>query len=79
MKMLFVKINIVDSKNFKFQFVDCRLYYNVLILEEEFRGIFVLMVRNWFEYKILINIDLNEVFLFVVFGDYILGFSNRQK
>lgn len=57
--------------------MDCRLYYNVLILEEEFRGIFVLMVRNWFEYKILINIDLNEVFLFVVFGDYILGFSNR--
>lgn len=79
MKMLFVKINIVDSKNFKFQFVDCRLYYNVLILEEEFRGIVVLMVRNWFEYKMLINIDLNEVFLFVVFGDYILGFSNRQK
>lgn len=79
MIMLFIKINIVDSKNFKFQFVDCRLYYNVLILEEEFRGIFVLMVRNWFEYKILINIDLNEVFLFVVFGDYILGFSNRQK
>lgn len=79
MIMLFIKINIVDSKNFKFQFVDCRLYYNVLILEEEFRGIFVLMVRNWFEYKILINIDLNEVFLFVVFGDYIIGFSNRQK
>lgn len=59
---LFIKINIVDSKNFKFQFVDCRLYYNVLILEEEFRGIVVLMVRNWFEYKMLINIDLNEVF-----------------
>lgn len=79
MKMLFVKINIVDSKNFKFQFVDCRLYYNVLILEEEFRGIVVLMVRNWFEYKMLINFDLNEVFLFVVFGDYIIGISNRQK
>lgn len=79
MKMLFVKINIVDSKNFKFQFVDCRLYYNVLILEEEFRGIVVLMVRNWFEYKMLINFDFNEVFLFVVFGDYIIGFSNRQK
>lgn len=57
--------------------MDCRLYYNVLILEEEFRGIVVLMVRNWFEYKMLINIDLNEVFLFVVFDDYIIGFSNR--
>lgn len=79
MIMLFIKINIVDSKNFKFQFVDCRLYYNVLILEEEFRGIVVLMVRNWFEYKMLIYFDLNEVFLFVVFGDYIIGFSNRQK
>lgn len=58
--------------------MDCRLYYNVLILEEEFRGIVVLMVRNWFEYKMLINIDLNEVFFwFVVFDDYIIGFSNR--
>lgn len=72
-----IKINIVDSKNFKPQFVDCRSYYNASILEEEPRGTVVLTVRNQLEYKMLTNTDPNEALLSAVFGDYIIGISNR--
>lgn len=72
-----IKINIVDSKNFKPQFVDCRSYYNASILEEEPRGTVVLTVRNRLEYKMLTNTDPNEVLLSAVFGDCIIGISNR--
>lgn len=71
-----IKINIVDSKNFKPQFVDCRSYYNASILEEEPRGTVVLTVRNWLECKMLTNTDPSKV-LSAVFGDYIIGISNR--
>ena len=42
-----IKINVVDSKNYKPQFVDCSSYYNASILEEEPRGTVVLTVRKY--------------------------------
>lgn len=74
----YIKINIVDSKNFKPQFTECSSYYNASILEEEPIGTYVLTVRYVKIVTCTLHVyakwQLNDIFCNIY-----EGICNRQK